>query len=161
MIAFASEYDAASEMATTLTGLCITNKGFKIVHIGNTRAYIKQGKYLKQVTSDHTTYNWLMSRGQSDVAEWCNKNEITSCFGGKNPALLSKIYVAESPQFNLMILTSDGVHDYVDIDSLEKIVTGEGSFDVKCERIIKSAIDAGSEDDMSVVIICLLEEMKQ
>lgn len=157
LIAFASVDDNAWDMATTLTGICVTNEGFKLVHVGNTRAYIKQGKYLKQITSDHTTYNWLLSNGQADAAERCNKSEITNCFGGKNPALLSKLCVKECQQFSLALLTSDGVHEYVDLDSLEEIIIGEGSFDDKCEKIINKAIDAGSEDDLSVVIICPLE----
>ncbi len=123
-------------------------------YIGNTRAYIKQGKYLKQITSDHTTYNWLRSSGQSEAAEKSNKSEITNCFGGKNPSLLSKLYIADCQEFSLALLTSDGIHEYLDLDTLESIISGEGSLEAKCEEIIRSAVDAGSEDDLSVVVIC-------
>lgn len=157
LIAFASEDNASSDMATTLTGILVSNEEFRLIHIGNTRAYVKQGKYLKQITSDHTTYNWLMSSGRNEAAECCNKNEITNCFGGKNPALLSKLYISECQPFSLAVLTSDGVHEYVDLDTLEEIIAEEGSFVDKCEAIISKALDAGSEDDLSVVIICPLE----
>jgi serine/threonine protein phosphatase PrpC len=157
LISCALDEGIASDMATTLTGILVANDGYRIVHIGNTRAYIKQGKYLKQITSDHTTFNWLMSSGQIEAAEHCNKSEITNCFGGKNPALLSKLYIADCQQFSLALLTSDGVHDYVDLDTLEEILAGEGSYDDKCEEIISRAKHAGSEDDLSVVIICPLE----
>ena len=160
LIAFASEGSDASDMATTLTGICAANDGFRLIHVGNTRAYIKQGKYLKQITSDHTTYNWLMSSGQTDAAERCNKSEITNCFGGNNPALLSKLYITDCQKFTLGLLTSDGVHEYVDLDTLEDIIAGDGSFDDKCEEIISKALEAGSEDDLSVVIICPEEEQK-
>ena len=63
LIAAALEIGTAPNMATTLTGICVSNENYRLIHIGNTRAYVKQGKYLKQVTSDHTTFNWLMSRG--------------------------------------------------------------------------------------------------
>lgn len=160
LIAFASEDSDASEMATTLTGICVANEGFRLVHVGNTRAYIKQGKYLKQITSDHTTFNWLMSSGQTDAAERCNKSEITNCFGGNNPALLAKLYITDCQPFTLALLTSDGVHEYVDLDTLEDIIADEGSFQDKCEEIICKALEAGSEDDLSVVIICPEEEQK-
>lgn len=156
LIAYAAD-SSAPEMATTLTGFYIADGQFKIIHIGNTRAYIKQGRYLKQITSDHTTYNWLRSSGQSEAAEKSNKNEITNCFGGNNLSLLSKLYIADCQEFSLALLTSDGVHEYVDLDTLESIVSGEGSLDAKCEEIIRSAVDAGSEDDLSVVIICPTE----
>ena len=122
LISCALDEGIASDMATTLTGILVANDGYRIVHIGNTRAYIKQGKYLKQITSDHTTFNWLMSSGQIEAAEHCNKSEITNCFGGKNPALLSNLYIADCQQFSLALLTSDGVHDYVDLDTLEEIL---------------------------------------
>ena len=54
-----------------------------------------------------------------------------------------------------MLLTSDGIHDYVDVDSLEAILNGEGSYSDKCNQILLAAESAGSEDDMTVVIICM------
>lgn len=154
LIATAVADGKSPDMATTMTGFGIIGGLYKLVHIGNTRAYIKQGKYLKQVTSDHTTYNWLLRCGQEKAAESCNKSEITNCFGGNNPGLLRKLYVSDCQRFSLALLTSDGVHEYVDLDSLEEIVSGDGSWSEKCEEIALRAKAAGSEDDISVVIIC-------
>lgn len=158
LIAAAAADGTATDMATTLTGFYVKDGQFMLVHIGNTRAYIKQGKYLKQISSDHTTYNWLLSSGQADAAQNCNKSEITNCFGGNNPALLSKLYISECQQFTLALLTSDGVHEYVDLDSLEEIITGEGSLSDKCEEIARRAVAAGSEDDISVIVVCPSEQ---
>ena len=82
-----------SNMATTLSGVCIRDGELKIVHIGNTRVYAMQGHYLKQLTSDHTVYNWLKSLGRTEEAEACNKNEITSCFGGGDEKLIEKLHI--------------------------------------------------------------------
>jgi protein phosphatase len=158
LIARAIKDGVAINMATTLTGICIIDGTYQLVHIGNTRAYVKQGKYLKQITSDHTTYNWLLSSGQVEAAAKYNRSEITNCFGGNDPVLLSKLFIRECQQFSLVLLTSDGVHDYVDLDSLEAIISGEGTLGDKCEEIIQRAKDAGSADDLSVVIICPSEE---
>ena len=158
LIVTAVKAGAAPDMATTLTGFCIINGQYKLVHVGNTRAYIKQGKYLKQITSDHTTYNWLLSSGQVETAERCNKSEITNCFGGNNSALLAKLSVSDCQQFSLALLTSDGIHEYVDLESLEEIMSKEGSLADKCEEIVQKALSAGSEDDLSVVILCTDEE---
>lgn len=143
----------ARNMATTLTGICRRGKAYKLIHIGNTRAYIKQGRYLKQITSDHTTYNWLKSSGRAEAAEECNKNEITNCFGGADPSLLSKLVVSDLPSFSMMVFTSDGVHEYVDLDALEEILFGEGPCAEKCEVILNMAKNNGSEDDMTIAVI--------
>lgn len=142
-----------SNMATTLTGFYTEAGQYWLIHVGNTRAFVRQGRYLKQITSDHTTYNWLKCSGQIEAAEACNKNEITNCFGGAKESLLSKLVVTELAPFSLMVLTSDGVHEYVDLDTLEDILTGEGSYDDKCEAIINEAANNGSEDDMTIVVI--------
>ncbi len=157
LIRFASIRTDSSNMATTLTGVYFSQEFVQMFHVGNTRAYVRQGKYLKQISFDHTTYNWLINAGQYEAAQKCNKSEITNCFGGKNPKLLAKLQMMKLPLFSLMLLTSDGIHDYVDLDSLEEIIAGEGSYSDKCMELIQKAEDAGSEDDMSVVIICATE----
>lgn len=133
LIKKAKEDEVASRMATTLTGIFVQEGAFHLIHVGNTRAFVKQGRYFKQITSDHTTYNWLKSIGQIEAAEACNKNEITNCLGGADPALLSKLVVSDIPPFSLMVLTSDGVHEYVDLDTLENILIAEGTYRDKCE----------------------------
>ena len=158
LIATAASDGSAVDMATTLTGFYINDGQFTLIHIGNTRAYLKQGKYLNQITSDPTTYNWLLRNGQIEAAQNCNKSEITNCFGGSNPTLLAKLRVSECQQFALALLTSDGVHEYVDLDALEEIVTSEETPVDMCEAIVQRAVDAGSQDDISVVIICPTEE---
>lgn len=147
-----------SSMATTLTGVLVGEESHLVIHVGNTRAYVQQGRYLKQVTQDHTTFNWLQKTGRYEEAELCNKSEITNCFGGGTPSLLSKLYVASLSNFACMLLTSDGVHEYVDIDLLEDILNTDSSGEDKCNSIIDAALAAGSEDDMTVILICMNED---
>lgn len=147
-----------SSMATTLTGVFLNQDIRLIMHVGNTRAYVRQGRYLKQITQDHTVYNWLQKTGRMDEAEACNKNEITNCFGGGNPALLSKLYVSEIGEFSQMVLTSDGVHEYIGIDLMEDILNEDSSGEDKCKSILDIATAAGSDDDMTVIFVCMKEE---
>ena len=142
------------DMATTLTGFYACKDAFRLIHVGNTRAYVRQGRYLKQVTTDHTTCQWLRSQGQYEAAEACDRSEITNCFGGGAAALLSRLTMSEIPPFSLALLTSDGVHEYLDLDTLENLLAGDGDYADKCGEIIRRAIAAGSEDDLTAVIFC-------
>lgn len=147
----ASEY---SNMATTLSGVYVVDDEMYLFHVGNSRVYAKQGNYLKQLTSDHTTYNWLLSTGNAEAAQACNKSEITNCFGGGNASLISKLTVARCNNFSSLLLTSDGIHDYVDIDHLESILNGDAAGEEKCLQILSLAQAAGSKDDMTVILAC-------
>lgn len=147
-----------SRMATTLTGIHIFEESVELIHIGNSRAYALQGGYLKQLTSDHTIYNWLMSTGRTSEAAQCNRNEIIGCLGGGNPVLADKLFVSKLQKTSTVILTTDGIHDYVSIDDMETVMRSTRSGLEKCNDITASAIEAGSTDDMSIVIICNQEE---
>lgn len=142
-----------NNMATTITGFYFTQTEVYLIHIGNTRAFLMQGKYLKQITSDHTTYNYLRSIGQYEEADRCNRSEITNCLGGGNSKLGSKLVVSKLQPFKRALLTSDGAHEFLSIDVLEDILSMDISDSDKCEKIYDMAVLGGSEDDISVVLI--------
>ncbi len=141
-------------MATTLSGICFRGEQMKLIHVGNTRIYAMQGHYLKQLTSDHTVYNWLKSLGRTEEAEACNKNEITSCFGGGDEKLMEKLQILPVNTGRTLLITSDGIHEYVSIDDLEDILNSDIPDDEKCGAIVEAAQNAGSTDDMTAVLIC-------
>ena len=58
-------------------------------------------------------------------------------------------------RFHRILLTSDGVHEYVDLDTTETIISSDlGDLD-KCKQILQNAKKHGSTDDLSVVIISI------
>ena len=143
-------------MATTLSGVHIFPNGVCLFSVGNTRIYMLQSrKYLKQLTVDDTTLNYLLTTGQLDLKDaesFDRKNEITACFGGGKPELckikISEIGILNSP----VMITSDGVHDYISVDQMEDIIQKLGISADTCEALITTARNNGSCDDMSVVL---------
>lgn len=148
-----SEY---SRMATTLSGIYICRGKILLYNVGNTRVYLLQGKkYLKQLTSDDTTLNYLLSTGQLSSKEaeiFERRNEITACFGGGNPELL-KIKISNIETLNCPIMiTSDGIHDYINVDQMEEIIDQYGFSTATCKAFINIAIQNGSCDDISIIL---------
>ena len=150
-----------SGMATTLSGICISDEKASSFHIGNTRIYVFQGSYIKQITEDHTSVNWLVKTGKLSKKETENydrRNEITACFGGGNPALINSLVFEERNEAlsntKRIVLTSDGVHEYVSIDELEDVLNND-SLEPKsmCNEILSIAKANGSTDDKSIIII--------
>ena len=160
LVKVSKEDGKLTNMATTLSGVYIRDGELKVVHVGNTRVYAMQGHYLKQLTSDHTVYNWLKSLGRLEEAEACNKNEITNCFGGGDEKLIEKLYIQSVNEAKTLLLTSDGIHEYVGLDDLEDIINSDIPNEEKCGAIQKAALLAGSTDDMTAVLICLQEKAK-
>lgn len=140
-------------MGTTLTAVYLDHRCNYLIHVGDTRAYIKQGRYLKQLTDDHTMYNELKKQGRNGEAVSVGRNVITACFGGGNPELLRKLEVTPLETKGLFVLTSDGVHDYVEIDILESIMLKGANPAIMCRAMLDAAVAAGSRDDLSVVML--------
>ena len=151
LLRYASEIKGKEKMAATFSAV-ILSEDTRILHIGNTRIYAVQGSYLKQLTTDHTTYNHLKFRGLYEEAERCNKSELVACFGGGTDRLFSP-EIADISMPKKIIMTSDGIHDHVDIDRMEDIICSEKNCQEKCYEIFNIASDSGSCDDMSIIIV--------
>lgn len=148
--------EALAGMATTLAMVDYTEDSAKITYVGNTRVYaVVNGKYLKQLTRDDTTLEYLLATGQlnSFTAEsFERKNEITACFGADNPALL-KLKQIDALGRDTLIVTSDGIHDHVSIDDMEDIYCAADDKVEFCKKLIEQAVENGSVDDASVMVL--------
>jgi len=155
LIHYAATVPGKEKMATTLTGFLKGKNGYYMVHIGNTRMYYKQGNYLKQVSVDQTRYQVLINLRSYEEAEACNKSIITGCFGGGNNSLISTLVVEKIDQDrlpDLIVLTSDGIHDFLTIEDLEDNLVLSPELE-NVETIVALAIEKLSEDDKSIVVI--------
>lgn len=152
LIAASNDNPQRANTATTLTALCLNAGGNYLIHIADTRAWLKQGRYLKQLTTDNTLKAELEARGLTDEAAHTGKNVITACFGGGNRNLLNKLSITPLTVTGRILLTSDGIHDYVATDVLEDIMERESDPAVMCRQMAEHAVAAGSLDDISAVI---------
>lgn len=156
LINYAATLRDKAEMATTLTCVVATDVGYYLIHAGNTRLYVMQGSYLKQITTDHTTYNWLIECGQYEAAQRCNRNEINCCFGGGNSQYIKRLVVEKIFDDDLpdtLILTSDGIHEFVDLDFMEDALSTADSDAVTAKNIMDMACKNGSTDDKTIIIL--------
>lgn len=156
LIKASEDNEGRKGMATTLSGVCIGDSNTQLFSIGNTRVYLLQSrKYLKQLTTDDTTLNYLLATGQlsaEDAKSFERKNEITACFGGGSSDLF-KVKVSHiEPLAAPIMITSDGIHDYLSVDQMEDIIEEHGLSENACIELIKVARNNGSVDDASVVL---------
>lgn len=159
LISYSKSILGKEKMATTLSSLMLSdNNSNIIVHVGNTRIYAIQGMYLKQLTKDHTTVQFLRSKGDFAAADAAPKNEITSCLGAGITKGLSQIQVCEiDKDFTGYVITSDGIHDYLEDDCLEDFVSEKDYSERAFEQLANLASENGSDDDKSIVIVLCRE----
>ena len=147
------------KMATTLSGLAITDGQATLFHIGNTRIFTTTNKYLKQITTDHTEVGTLLRTGkltEDEAAVYSRRNVINACLGANDENLIHSLIVENIQNFENMariVMTSDGVHEYVSIDEMEDILEIDTGNLEKCRMIVDKALQNGSTDDISIILV--------
>lgn len=156
LISISESTEGQKGMATTLSGICCVEGKPQLFSIGNTRVYLLQSrKYLKQLTTDDTTLNYLLATGQlapEDSDSFGRKNEITACFGGGSADLFKVRVNYIEPIVAPVMITSDGIHDYLSVDQMEDIIGEHGLSEKTCFEMIQTARNNGSLDDASIII---------
>ena len=144
-------------MATTMTAVFLSDKALYLAHVGNTRLYAMNGKSARQLTVDHTVYQWFVDHHLRIFANERNRDAIYGGMGGGNVKALKPLVVqelSEDLRFQTMLLTSDGVHEFLSETEIEEILNRDVSGADKAKMLCSAALEHGSEDDRSVLIIC-------
>lgn len=114
-----SKYDIEYEKAsTTLTYCFFDTNGLHMGHIGDCRAYVMQGRKLKQLTKDHTQHQKYLDEKiftKKQLKNVKGKNLITTAISQVVPMEYSNYFISteelkgDSNVLNLYIM-SDGAH---------------------------------------------------
>lgn len=153
------------KMATTLSGLCHVGGKWLLFHVGNTRVYTWKKPYLTQLTTDHSWLKemQLMGMDEDEIKRSGRSTEITSCLGNGDTTFAKKLQVFDVAEAiasaQMLLLTSDGVHEYIAEDALEFSFQSIEDIQLYLEQAMAFARQNGSYDDLSMVIVDFREEV--
>lgn len=158
LISHAAGIPGKETMATTFTALVLDDTGAWYAHTGNTRLSVMSGMFIRQITTDHTTWQWLMDSGNFEAAERCNRCEIQSCLGAGSSKYLTRLNVRHFREAGstagVYIMTSDGIHEFTDADFMEDVLGRSDISDLeKTDLIMEEALKNESADDKTILII--------
>lgn len=151
-------------MGSTVVAARLRGKELLIAWVGDSRAYLFRdlgnGLTLTQVTKDHSFVQRLMDAGaisQEEARNHPKRNLITQSLGAEQ---LENVEVDET-KLKLMpgdkiLLCSDGLSGELRDDELLAIVKKHGDApEVLVQALVQAACDAGGNDNISVVAICI------
>ncbi|MFC0216069.1 Stp1/IreP family PP2C-type Ser/Thr phosphatase [Paenibacillus chartarius] len=142
-------------MGTTVVSAVANGQTAIIGHIGDSRAYLISDAGMEQLTEDHSLVNELVKNGHitpEEAAHHPRRNVIIRALG-TDPTVEVDLRLVPWKAGNLLLLCSDGLHGLVDDDSILEVVRGEPDLDRMALRLIHSALDAGGDDNVTVVLI--------
>ena len=136
-------------MATTLSGLFISGKKFRLVNAGDSRVMVLRDGYLVQLTKDDVM----------DIHEIYRP--ITNFFGGNPDEVAPLALHVETDEWmdgDIFLVTSDGIFHCFSEDQLASIMSNSRNIRDKANLILKSALLNGSPDNISCIFFKVTEE---
>ncbi len=142
-------------MGTTFTCCYIHNNTAYIIHVGDTRLYIKSEDNFKLLTSDHTIVGELYRSGKISYEETFNhpkKNFLTNVLGiaeSMEPDFLT----AKLKPGSTMLLCSDGLNSMLRDSYVLKIINKFSSSEDIAQNLVNSAKRKGGLDNITVIVV--------
>ncbi len=124
---------------TTFTALVLKSRICHFFHAGDSRAYLLRNNELKQLTRDHIA---SIGSGRSFLARAMGMdNSIQIDYGQLNLECN-----------DILLVTSDGIHDFLDEKQITKIIGQEENCDKRIQALVQAAYNNGSDDNISGVL---------
>ena len=150
----AGEDEELLGMGTTVVIMMVVNENLHVVHVGDSRAYLKTQDKIVRVTKDHSFVQNLVDFGQITEIEaktHPNRNIITRVVGVHESVICDYVSIPMQPG-ETALACSDGLTSYVSDELLEEYINGYTGKEL-IDLLIQYAIDAGGSDNITVATI--------
>jgi serine/threonine protein kinase len=135
-----TRYQSSKGMVSTLSVLVLKSTSAHIFHVGDSRIYrLRQGNF-EQLTRDHRV--WLAS----------DKSYLNRAMGIE-PHLEVDYQVLAVEVGDLFMMTTDGVHDFIDEKKLKKLLVNATDLKFCCKQILRHARENHSDDNLSCLVL--------
>ena len=145
-------------MSTTLTAILFGGARYCLLNIGDSRTYLLRDDSLEQLTRDDSYVQLLVDQGhitQEAAGSHPQRNLVLQALTGEavmEPAMT----VHEARAGDRFMLCSDGLTDVVPKAALAQVLAA-GEPQECVDRLIAMALDAGTRDNVTVVVADVVE----
>ena len=143
-------------MGTTLVALLRQSDRYTVINVGDSRAYRIDETGIRQLTVDHSFIAEAVRSGQlsAEDAERSRWRHAVTRAVGTEPALeVDSFGPFSATEEHVVLLCSDGIHRVLTEDTLRTTMAGAGSPDSVVRALAAAAYDAGSDDNMSAIVV--------
>jgi protein phosphatase len=139
--------------ATTLTLVLLAWPRAYLVHVGDSRAYVRRRGRVQAMTRDQTFGEYMVSVGawsEDQVTKFRTAETLASAIGGSE--LTPSVGLVDLEPGDSLLLCTDGLTKHVPDDRIAEVLGS--SLDAKgmAETLLNEALDAGGTDNVSVIV---------
>lgn len=147
---------ANGRTGSTIVVLCIRHQEWGVLWAGDSRAYLLRDRDLSALTRDHTADAELTENFDAGAPP-PSSGEITRAVGGHETLLLDRM-TGHVQLGDRLLLCSDGVHGVLAHEQIAAALREEEAAQAAVARLLKAAIESGSRDNVSAVVVDILPE---
>lgn len=145
------------DMGTTVTAMVVGDSSARIVHVGDSRAYLLRGGALSQVTQDHSVVARLVREGQirPEDADHHPQRSVVERAVGVGPDVDVDVHTVGVEAGDRVLLCSDGLTGVLDDEEIERILEDENDPDRASKKLVEEAVSSGASDNVTAIVIDL------
>ncbi|MDP1664657.1 MAG: bifunctional protein-serine/threonine kinase/phosphatase [Methylobacter sp.] len=134
-----SRYESTKGMVSTLSIIVLKSTTAHIFHIGDSRIYrLRQGNF-EQITRDHRI--------------WVKEKNYLNRAMGIEPHLEVDYRALSLETGDLFLMTTDGIHDFIDEKTLKKLLDQDADLTLIAEKIMQQAEGNHSDDNLTCQLV--------
>lgn len=146
----ASQSDPALRgMATTVAAVLVSQQVISFAHVGDSRIYRLEPGPCRQLTDDDAA---TVDQLDADGERIGSRRALTAALGADADVAPSMAEMPAPSSPMRLLLCSDGLHGVVGVEELDPSVCA-GDPRAVAERLVALAIDGGTRDNVSVLIV--------
>jgi protein phosphatase len=152
----ATEHPELRGMGTTVTMAFHLESQVCVVHVGDSRAYLYRHGELHQLTQDHTLMAEMVREGTlrpDEVAGHRLRHVITNVVGGPEIGVKVEARTLAVQPDDRLLLCSDGLTEAMTNEAIAVTLAAESEPEGAAKKLLAQAIDAGSTDNVTVLIV--------
>ncbi len=144
-----------TRMGTTLTALHLDNGTLRVVHVGDSRAYLFRNGKPALLTNDHTPVGDMVRAkllSQDKVRQHNNRSILNRCLGLES-SVQPELSTHRIQRGDTLLLCSDGLWSSIEDEQLATLACSSDDVHEAVDHLIETALANGSDDNLSAWVI--------
>jgi PPM family protein phosphatase len=151
---FARHNPGKRGMGTTMTAALVFGHDLHIVHVGDSRAYLRRGRSLTQLTTDHSVVGQMVASGQltpEQARSYEHRNVLLQALGVQ-ASIQPELVQVTLRAGDVLLMCSDGLTGPLDDDHVLELLLKHQDPVRGCRALTEAACAAGGPDNITVAI---------
>ena len=140
--------------ATTLTMLLLIWPRAYLVHVGDSRAYVRRRGRLQRLTRDQNMGEYMVSRGawtDEQSARASTSATLSSAVGGSD--IEPVVGLVDLEPGDSLLLCTDGLNKHVTDEQIAAALEQPTDAATTSRQLVNEALDGGGTDNVTVVVV--------